>query len=298
MKLGLRALVGLGVLAAALAHAPFARADAADDEKSRGDEAMDAGRAAEALEAYERAAQLRWTPALDYNRGRAMLAMGDFAGALTAFESFSQKATPDLLERTSRLPEIMAELRAKVSELTVTSSAPGATLTLRGKLEPLGAKLRQNPGSAELVVTSPGYEPKTLVVHLAPGATREELVVLKPIATTGTLRLSGAPAGTHVAVDGGRSSPLRGPLELRPGAHELELTAEGFEKRHVSVVVDRGKERDVPATLTKKAPPLTSRPWFWVVVGAIVASGATAAVIAGTQERPLDQGSLGTFRVP
>ena len=300
MNRGVRAWLVVGSLGVAVALAPNAHADEADDQKARGDAAMDAGRAAEALEAYEKAARQRWTPALDYNRGRAMLAMGDFAGALTAFESFSTKAGAELLEKTSRLPEIMAELRTKVSELVVTcaSCGSGSTLTVRGKRESFGDKLRQNAGPAEVVVSNPGYETQALEVDLAPGATRTESVVLKAEATTGFLRISGAPAGTRVSTDGAPERPLGGTLELRPGPHELVLGAEGYERRHVSVVVDRGKEREISGVLTKKAPPLTSRPWFWVVVGAVVVSGATAAIVAGTQERPLDQGTLGTFRIP
>lgn len=282
-----------------LARTPPAHADEADDEKARGDVAMDAGRAAEALEAYEKAARFRWTPALDFNRGRALLAMGDFAAALGAFESFSQKAPPELLERTSRLPEIMAELRGKVGVLTVDcKGCEHARLTVRGKPEPLGTALRQNPGPAEIVLSSAGFETKSTTIEIAPGATRTEAYSLAPIATTGALRIVGAPPRATIAVDGKPERPLPPRLELGPGPHEIVLGADGYDKRHVSIVIDRGKEREISGELAKRSPAITSRPWFWVVVGTVVAAGATAAIVASTQERPLDQGTLGTFRVP
>ena len=290
-----------------------ARADEAADEKARGDAAMDAGRAAEALAAYDHAAlllrrsggaSLGLTPALDYNRGRAMLAMGDFAGALGAFESFSATAPPELLDKTSRLPDIMAELRAKITELTITCVSCGAdaTFTVRGLPVTTDRSFRVNPGPATLVVTSRGYEPFAETLELRAGQPQSVAVRLTPEPKTGLLILEGAPSGARsrvrVSVDGGTGRPNEGRLELSPGPHEIEISADDYEPRRVSVVVERGKERHVPAALKKRAPSLTSRPWFWAALGVLAATGLTVAVVAGTQERGLDQGTLGTFRVP
>ncbi len=295
-----RRFISAASLAMTLALANAAHADEATDEKARGDAAMDAGRAAEALEAYDHAASLAWTPALDYNRGRAMLAMGDFAGALGAFESFTAKAPAELLEKTSRLPEIMAELKGKLSLLTLACDPCGLApkLTLRGKPVLAGTVLRVNPGPADLTVTSEGFERFTKLLELRPSEARTVSLGLTKEAKIGHLVLEGLPENARVAVDGGAERPPKGPLELAPGAHDLEVSADGYEPRHVSVVIERGKERRVKAPLKKRAPSLTSRPWFWVTLGAIAAAGIAVGIVAGTQERGLDQGTLGTFRVP
>lgn len=270
---------------------------------------MDAGRAAEALDAYDRAASVSWSPALDYNRGRALLAMGDFASALTAFEAFSGKAPPELLERTSRLPEVMAELRSKVSRLTLLCEAcerspeKGASrATVRGASVTPNAELRLNAGRADVVVSMFGYEPFAKTVELLPGASSVLVIHLVREAKTGFLRLEGLPSGAHITVDNGPerslADPARERLELAPGPHELELSAPDHEPRHVSAMVERGRERVIPATLKRRAPSMTSRPWFWVAMSAVVTTALVVTIVATTQERGLDQGTLGTYRVP
>jgi tetratricopeptide (TPR) repeat protein len=92
--------------------------------RKRGDEAMDARRAAEALDAYRRAAALAPGPVLDYDMGRALLATGDFAGALTSFEKFQAGASVELTARTYLLANVMKELEAKVATIEVRGAPP------------------------------------------------------------------------------------------------------------------------------------------------------------------------------
>src|SRR5205085_8429184 len=76
--------------------ATTAFADDAADLKRRGDEAMDAGHAGEALDAYVRAAALSHDPALSYNKGRAHWALGHYGPALEELRAFERDAPPEL----------------------------------------------------------------------------------------------------------------------------------------------------------------------------------------------------------
>lgn len=278
----------------------FAGADEAVDWKARGDSAMEAGRAAEALEAYDRAAKLSPQPALDYNRGRAMLALGDFAGALDAFEAFTKNASPELREKTSRLPEVMAELSGKIAYVVVTCArcTKSSELRLRGRPLVVGEELRTNPGAAELTVATRGYLPFRRSLDLPAGRHTTFEVALETEPTTGRLALRVAPSTALVSVDGGRRTSLPHALELAPGVHELRLEADGHEAKSVSVLIERGKERAIDVRLPEKAPAVYARPWFWVVVGVAAATATSVAIVAGTQQRGLDDGSLGTYRLP
>jgi len=264
--------------------------------KQRGDDAMDAGRAAEALDAYRRAAALEPTPSLEYNVGRALLAVGDFAGALAAFEHYEATAPDALKRRTHRLAEVLAELRAKVSVLDVHGEAPGARVLVDGK--ELGAlplaPVRTNPGHAELRVEREGYEPFVTHAELAPGATVRIQVVLRPVSTTARLAVSAIPRGAGVTVDGAfrGAAPLE--VDVAPGAHRLTLTASGYEERVVSVDLGAQERRRIDVELTPRAAPITKRWWFWTALG-VAAAGAAAGIVAASVERAPSEGTLGTF---
>ena len=143
--------LGLALLFARphLAHAddPPPPAETAADLRRRGDDAMDQRRAAEALEAYRRAEAIEATPALLDNLGRALLATGDFAGALASFEAYQREAPEELKARTHLLAQIMSELEAKVATVEIAGSHARVCFD-----EPVGAAA---PGQAAVLYDGP-----------------------------------------------------------------------------------------------------------------------------------------------
>src|SRR5262245_14749543 len=83
--------------------------------KKQGDVAIDSMRYGEAVDAYSKAYALAKDPALLYNRGRALQALGDFPGALEALEGFDATASAELKARVPRLNALLTEVRAKVA---------------------------------------------------------------------------------------------------------------------------------------------------------------------------------------
>lgn len=292
------AVAALVSIACMLASVP-ARADGADVWKSRGDEAMDAGRAAEALAAYRRAREITPSPALDYNIGRALLAVGDFAGALEAFERYDSTASAELKQRTHRLAEIMSELRAKIAMLTLAGDLEGARVTIRGEAVAVspGAPIRTNPGDAVVRVERDGSQPFVANVTLAPGRTHALTVTLAPERATGRLTLTARPSSARVAIDGAPRGAAPLDVELSAGEHEAVVTAPSFEPRRIHVTLARGESRRFDIELAPEKTPVTSRWWFWTGMGVVVV-GAGIGIAAATIERAPSDGSLGTFSVP
>jgi len=284
-------------------HAGVARAEDesnASTWKARGDAAMVAGRAADALESYRRAAALEPSPKLDFNIGRALLAMGDMAGALEAFERYDRTAPDDLKAQTHRLAEVMAELRGKVAALEVVAvddTAKGAEVFARGKA--LGRlptpPFTLNPGQVEVRVARSGYEPFVQTLELAPGDKSRLDVALRRIVSS--LAIASAPTGASVEVDGVLSGPAPLTLALSPGDHQIVVRAPRYQPRTVRVSLAEGKTRQVDVQLAPEAAPLTSRWYFWTGVG-VIAAGVATAIIAANVERSPSRGSLGTFNVP
>ncbi len=302
-----RAFALATILAATFASATSARLAHADDVvtaaewKKRGDDAMDAGRAAEALAAYRRAAEIEPSPSLDYNVGRALLAVGDFTAALQAFERYDATAPDDLKKKTHRLSEVMADLGAKIATVTITGDdqTTGARVSLRGAAVgalPL-APFRANAGRAELRVEREGFEPFVEALDLPPGGATLVRVVLRPERPIARLGIVATPSGARVAIDGEARGAAPLDLELAPGAHQLVVSAPKHDARTMSLTLARGETRRVDLTLPEKPPPITERWWFWTGVG-VVLTGAAIAVIAASVERAPNTGSLGTFHVP
>ena len=270
--------------------------------KQRGDEAMDAGRAAEALAAYRKAAELEPSASLEYNVGRALLAVGDFAGALDAFEHYDASAPEELKAKTHRLADVMSELRAKVSTVTITGdpeSTTSARVTLRGRdvgVFPLAA-LRVNAGRAELRVARDGYLPFVETLDLPAGGTSRVHVTLSRERIVAHLAIVASPPSTTITIDGEPRGPAPIDLELAPGPHRIVLGAPKHDSRSLSLSLARDESRRLDVELLPSSPPLTSRWWFWTGLGVVVA-GATAGIIAANVERSPTQGSLGTFRAP
>jgi tetratricopeptide (TPR) repeat protein len=287
----------LVILSATRAHAD----DTATDWKQRGDEAMDAGRAAEALVAYRRAAAIEPSAALEYNVGRALLAVGDFVGALEAFEHYEATAPDELKRKTHRLVEVMADLRSKLSTLTVTTDETSVGTRVRVRGVDVGAlpldALRVNPGRAELRVERDGFEPFSETLDLAAGAAARVHVVLRPERAFARLGIVATPLGAQVLVDGERRGVVPLELELAPGPHRVVLSAPSYGSRAFSLSLARNESRRIDAQLVAESRPITSRWWFWTGAG-VLAAGAAIAIAAATIERSPGEGSLGTLRVP
>ena len=173
MKLRAVALVTCLVLAAAPRSA-HAQPDPVAALKQQGDDQMRALHFREALEKYDEAIRAGGGAALRYNRARAYEALEDYPRALDDIEEFVRTATPELRARVPRLDDLVADLRAHVGTLVVTSPIAGATIRVRHGVAgttPLGAPLRVSVGDALVEVEAPGYRTFSRVVHLAAGET-------------------------------------------------------------------------------------------------------------------------------
>lgn len=227
----LAACVGLASAAAGDARAePSDPPTSAEELKILGDAAMDEGRPAEALGAYLAAARLGERPELTYNVGRAKLALGDFLGAIDAFERFERTAPEELRAKVHRLPDVLTELRAKVARVDVRvrgtdalgHAPPGARLLLDGAPLAPGAPARVNPGRHVIEAHAPDHASRSLVVELRPGEVRAVDVSLAPrarplLARPGFWLATGAGAVVVAAVVTGlvlaaQPSPTEGSL--------------------------------------------------------------------------------------
>ncbi len=304
MFLAIVGCAALGALPAAPARAdepPPAGATNASEAanfKRRGDELFDSSRHEDAIKLYTQAYALAPDPAVLYNRGRSFEALGRYPEALIDLEQFSRTAAPALRAKVAGIDKLIADVRARVSELEVACNVAGARVVVREHVlgAVAGQRLKVNAGLAKIEVWSEGYEPFSTSVDLKGGGfTRVEATLLPKAAQAGFLVVRG-PRGARVLLDGADvgQPPVERPL--RAGEHRVVVRQEGFDDAERSVVVVTGKRAELEVTLTQK-PAFYTRGWFWGAVGA-VAAGSVAAIVIANTSRPVEEGTLGQVRGP
>lgn len=277
---------------AALAQAPTAEAGAAAELKDAGDQAMRRLAYGAALERYREAYAIAPDPALLYNMGRALQALGRHPEALEQMEAFARDAPPELKARVPKLDELLSELRAKVSTLELVSNVAGARVLVRRRqigTTPL-ASVRLNAGTASVEVLADGYHPYKKTVKLPGGSKLRLDVTLHSKTTTGVLEVSSPVTGASVFVDGKRVGTAPVQTMLGAGEHRVLVRREGYDEAETSAVVSVGRTTRLDVPLDAP-PPITGRWWFWTGVGVVVVAGA-AITVALLTERDPDEGNI------
>jgi hypothetical protein len=264
----------------------------AEQLKLEGDRAMQRLEYQAALDAYERAYAIDKNPALLYNRGRTLQALGRYPEALQQIEAFDRDAPPELKARVPKLRELVTELKGRVSTLALTSNVRGARVLVRGRLvgtTPL-APIRLNSGAAAIEVVGDGYHPFKHSVTLQGGGQAAVHAVLHSKNTTGVLEITSPIAGADVFVNGSRLGSAPAQTVLKAGEHRVLVRRQGYEEAETTAVILAGRTTRLDVPLDQP-PPITARWWFWTGVGVVVVGGIvlTAALLT---ERDADRGDI------
>ncbi len=265
--------------------------------KAAADVLMDQDRYSDALVLYERAYELSSDPALLYNEGRALEALGDYPKALEKLEAFDRDAPPNVRALVPGLRELIADLKSRMATLVVKTNAPNARVLLRQKDEGVVNGERRFPtraGQASVEVAAEGYETFRRDLDLSAGTTLvvEANLALKKKDALIVVRTT---PSADIFFDG--TAMGRAPLQVHaaPGSHELVATANGFYEERIAMTLALGDRRDIELEL-RQTPGIASKWWFWTGIAVVVLGGVATAVVL-TREKPHDNGSFGTGSV-
>jgi hypothetical protein len=275
------------------AEDPIARSEAL---REKGNALMVDLKYAEALAAYDEAYALHANPALHYNRGRALQALGRLPESLDALEAFEREASDDLKARVPLLAELLAEVRQSVGTLTVESTPPGARVIVRGEVRgvtPLTVRLVA--GDVPLELTLEKYQPHQRTIRLE-GASEQRLAIkLKPRSNVGTLVVSSPVDGARVEVDGAAIGAVPAEVSLPAGEHVVRVTQDGYEEASTTAVVEAGATKRVSVPL-EETPAAYETWWFWTAAGVVVA-GAVVVTAVMLVERSPGEGTIAPGKV-
>jgi hypothetical protein len=256
--------------------------------KKRGDEAMESGRPADALTAYTEAYALSKDPALLFNKGRALQALGEYPQALNELDAFDKTAPPDLKSRVPGLAKLIDGVKQKVTTITITCDVDRAQIRLRDRTIgrcPMIEPIVVNAGKGRLEVTADGYFPWTRDLDLPAGGTGSFEVHLSSKATMGIIVVKSNVANTVVSIDGKPIGQVPAEANLDAGTHEVTLSHEGYEQAKRSAVVFAGERRELDVPMQAEASIL-KKWWFWTAAGVVVLTGVAVVVIATSEKSP------------
>jgi len=255
--------------------------------KRKGDAAIEAGQYDAALAAYSKALAIEPSPALHYNRGRALQGLGRNAEAIEELELFESSAPEALKKAVPDLTGMIRLVQSQIAELNVKCDVPDAVLRVAGRslVLPLERALRFDPGNVDVELVAPGYETWRDQLTLAAGERRELVPRLVQPDLRGTLVVTSSVSGAFVHVDGKPLGTVPAELRLAPGEHAIALQHPGYKSATSHIVLRPNEHRSLALTL-QRTPRVYERWWFWTGVGAVIATGAVVGIAASTEKAP------------
>jgi len=286
-------------LGTAWAQAPSAEGVAhAVEMKKQADALMDDGKFADALARYEEAYAISADPALLYNEGRALQAMGDYSRAYAQLDLFARTAPPDIKALVPALSDLLADLRARVAKLVISCNIPGARVLVRD--QPVGAlhgktSIPVRAGKAVVEILADGYVPFRTEMELPGGGDVPLDVVLHEKNAKALLTVNAVPPGSTLVLDGTSMGPVPYDASVAPGAHDVVLHHSGFVDARLPLFLGPGEHRTLDLKLDSP-PAIYARWWFWAGIGAVVVTGVvvTAALLT---DKPAGTGTFSPGQV-
>jgi hypothetical protein len=212
------------MLAALVALAPTARADAQSDELAasalvtKASELWDAGSIAEACVKYAEADRLAPTIARKYRLGECYQNQGKFASAWVAFKEASALAKTTLLSnpqdkrakmQLDAAQARLAELEMRIPKLSIVVAQPPADLVVTKDGEPVnsalfGVEVATDPGSHTITAKAAGFEDFSVTIDLQKAGVTETKIELvkkgsKPAATASSATTTQPPPAASSA---------------------------------------------------------------------------------------------------
>ena len=256
MRIGAR--TALFVLALSLARpaaaqpAPAGEALAEARERyERGIDLFGQGDYGGALAEFKRAREIAPYAVILYNLGLTYAALGR---PVEAAETMAQVvANPGSLsaDRLDRARAVLREQKARIAEIQVETSVPGATVDVDGvevSKTPLAKPLQVKGGPHRIGAVLPGFAPARKEVDAAAGSrTSVQLELVPTDRSLGHLTVKTKLPAAEVAIDGQvvGMSPLRSSLAVLPGSHRVELRRPGYVTAKTELVVGEGATGEV-----------------------------------------------------
>jgi tetratricopeptide (TPR) repeat protein len=279
---------------AVAAAAEMARARAeAQSLKNDGDTLFRAREFAAAIEAYRNSYSKYSDERVLYNEARALQALGRYSESLAQLKHFAEVASPEVKAEVPALPELQANLRSRVAEVTIRINQPDTQVTFRN--QPLDLAGGAGPiwvdaGEGALRVTKDGFFPYERQITLRGGSSASFDVALGSIERQAQIVIKSRVPGSAISIDGEALAQAPTEALVLPGTHRVVARREGYSDASMQVIVVAGQHRELELNPLEQHP-LLKQWWFWAGAAVVVAAGVTTAIVVARHE----DGTSGDF---
>jgi hypothetical protein len=298
----------------------------ARDHFRRGAELVARAEWLEALDAFQRSAELRPHPVTTFNIGVCLraaaqytIARKTFLRALADDEAAGGRQLSETLRTQARgfidqidrlLVRVSVRLVPPDAAIAVDGrplepaerSTPGRATLIAGvrppgKGEPAGAEsfdVLLDPGPRVLSVSREGFNDVVVNRTFPPGA--RQVLNLELALLPAAIRIDADRAGGVVSVSGLDVGVVPVRIERPAGSYHVAIRKPGYVSYETHVAVKPGETANIRGTLARVEPSLFSKWWFWTAAGVVVTGAAvtTYALTRPAPQRPApDGGSLG-----
>lgn len=253
----------------------------------------------EALEQFRQSFELVPRPSAAFNIATTLVRLGRHVEAVAAFERYLQIADPSA--EGSRYADAQAQLqteRGSIATLELSIDPADAELRIDGQRIADGAAASRvrsvDPGTHTIEASAARHRAFMTTVRVRSGERLPVRVRLEPI-TTATLEVVSSVPSAAVRVDG---APFgEGPQQVQAGAHEIIVSAPGYQsyRRRVTLAPDSALRVDAALSAASTTRPVYQSPAFWAGVGggAVAIAGAAVLIALLTAPPPEFQTSTG-----
>jgi hypothetical protein len=260
--------------------------------KNQGDALFRQREFGSAIGSYQRSYALYPDARVLFNHARALQALEHYSEALQLVQRFADVASPEIKAEVPGLPELQADLRSRVSELTIHVNQADAQVTFRNQPLNVGSEtpLSVDAGEGLLRVTKDGFFPYERQIALRGGASASFEVTLGSVEREAQVVVKSRVPGAALSIDG---KPLaQAPIEafLLPGTHRIVAHREGYSDASTQVILVAGQRRELELNPLEQHP-LLAQWWFWTGAALVVAAGVTTTVLVTRR----DEGTNGDF---
>lgn len=288
-----------------------ASAGGSADARAKAERHFETGKALYAAENYEGAATEFEASVAAYptksgyfNLANCYKALHRYAEALDAIDQMRTRLAAEMRSDpalTARIDEIERSIRGLVGTLIVTSTPPGAAISVDREpvgTTPLSRALLLGPGEHIVTAERSGFvAAEQRVTVLSRGESRLAFELKKEQARL-NVRVSASQA--EVRLDGRLVglSPLQEALLLEPGRYAVDVTLAGYLPNHREFVLAAGDDvvldiSLVPESVAQGAVPAVStrtlRTLAWAALGSAIALGGTSLVLVSFREQAIDE---------
>jgi hypothetical protein len=250
-----------------------------------------------AIEEYRAALALWNNPIILFNLAQAYRSDGQLSLAVEHFNRYLQEAPSLTREQRAEVEEAVREIQDTRAVLSFEVEPAGATVTLNGRslgTAPIARNVEVMPGDYSIHVELANHASRDERVSVRSHEQRLVNVRLRPVDENARLAVSVSPSDATIAINGesaGRGSVTR---QVRPGSFTVTVTRDGYTEETQTVTVAPLRSESVSITMRPRTRPFYTRPWFWGVVGGVVAVGAGVGIAVAAVSEPTPVNGNGT----